>query len=647
MSETFGSGEEKALGKAYDTRLLGWLWQYVRPYLGMVVFSILVVIPIFLLELAPAWIVKHGLDSIVANKATSVGVGEAEVAGTAAVDILDEIASPGLIDNILQPPDGMDMWLWLALVYALVTVAGAILQFANMIVMATTGQYAMRDLRVKIFAHLEELHLGFFDRAPVGRLVTRVTNDVENVAEMFSAGIVALVTDVGKMVGFGVMLFLVDAELALATFTVVPIFMVAAFFFRLRIREAFRVIRVKIAHINAVIQETITGIKIVQLFTREKRNFDDFDEVNASHRDAWKRSIHYDSMLFSAVEAAEGLTVAIIVWQGTGMAQAGTLYVFVAWMRRFFLPLRDLSAKYSVMQSSMASTERLVELMSNEPAVKDPEPERWAEREAAQVASERGSVVFENVWFAYQGEDWILKDVSFRVEPRGKIAFVGATGAGKTTIIKLLTRLYDVSRGRILVDGTDVRDMPQRLLRCRVATVLQDVVLFSGSVADNIDLGRPDVGLSRVHEAAEAVEASGFIERLPRGYQTEVRERGSNFSTGQRQLLSFSRALAHGAEILVLDEATSSVDSETERLIQRGIHTLMSDRTAIAIAHRLSTIRDVDTIHVLLGGELVESGSHEELLALGGTYSELHRLQNPGREVDPLAASRVAAEVNA
>ena len=397
MIEMEGMNEEEALGKAYDTRLMRWLWQYVKPYLGMVVFSIVVVIPIFMLELAPAWIVKHGLDSIVAGKEIVAG-------GVPGTDILDEIASPGLIGSILTPPAGMDTWVWLALVYLMVSVLGAALQFLNMVVMATTGQYAMRDLRVKIFAHLEELHLGFFDRIPVGRLVTRVTNDVENVAEMFSAGIVALVTDIGKMLGFGVMLFLVDAKLALATFIVVPIFMLAAFVFRLRIREAFRVIRVKIAHINAVIQETITGIKVVQLFTREKRNFDEFDEVNASHRDAWKRSIHYDSMLFSAVEAAEGLTVAIIVWQGTGMAEAGTLYVFVAWMRRFFLPLRDLSAKYSVMQSSMASTERLLELMAVDPAVEDPTPERWAQREAAQNSSERGSVVFENVWFAYQGK---------------------------------------------------------------------------------------------------------------------------------------------------------------------------------------------------------------------------------------------------
>ncbi|MFT5441466.1 MAG: ATP-binding cassette subfamily B multidrug efflux pump [Myxococcota bacterium] len=632
MSAPVGVGEEEELGKAYDVYLMSWLWQYVKPYSSMVTFSILIVIPIFFLELAPAWIVKHGLDGIVAGK-------EAVAPVASSTDILDGLASPGFIENILAPPNGMDTWVWLALIYAAATVMSSALQFVNMIVMATTGQRAMRDLRIKIFKHLEDLHVGYFDHIPVGRLVTRVTNDVENVAEMFSAGIVALVTDVAKMVGFGVMLFLVDAKLALATFTVVPIFMVAAFIFRLRIREAFREVRVKIAHINAVIQETITGIKVVQLFTREKRNFDDFDEVNASHRDSWKRSIHYDSMLFAAVEAAEGLTVAIIVWQGTGMAQAGTIYVFVAWMRRFFLPLRDLSAKYSVMQSSMASTERLAELMNTEPEVVDPSLEQAEAAAAASPVSEKGSVVFENVWFAYQGEDWILRDVSFRVEPHGKVAFVGATGAGKTTIIKLLTRLYDVTRGRILVDGIDIREMPQRSLRRRVATVLQDVVLFSGTVADNIDLGRPDVSLQDVKDAANAVEAGSFIERLPRGYQTEVRERGSNFSTGQRQLLSFSRALAHGSEILVLDEATSSVDSETERLIQLGIHTLMQDRTAIAIAHRLSTIRDVDTIYVLRGGDLVESGTHDELLALEGTYSELHRLQTQGQEVAPPAAA--------
>ena len=640
MSAPIQASEEEMLGKAYDTRLMAWLWQYVSPYKHLVAFSILIVIPSFLLELAPAWIVKHGIDSITKSR-----LAEAAQTGPTA-DMLDSMIDPGLLNAVLTAPDGMSQWVWLALLYAGASVLGAGLQFLNMVVMAMTGQYSMRDLRVEIFSHLQRLHLGFFDHIPVGRLVTRVTNDVESVAEMFSAGIVALVTDIAKMIGFAAMLFYVDAKLALATFSVVPILIVAAFLFRLRIREAFRIVRVKIAHINTVIQETITGMKVVQLFTREDRNLAEFDEVNASHRDAWNRSIHYDSMLFSAVEAAEGLTVAIIVWQGTGLAQAGTLFVFVAWMQRFFLPLRDLSAKYSVMQSSMASTERLSELLESEPEVLDPDLESWAAIEDQMDPALRGSVVFENVWFAYSGEDWILRDVSFAVEPASKVAFVGATGAGKTTIIKLLTRFYDVTKGRILVDGVDIREMPQEHLRRRVGTVLQDVVLFSGSIADNIDLGRKDIDRAQVRVASKAVEAHGFIDRLREGYDTEVRERGSNFSTGQRQLLSFSRALAYGSDILVLDEATSSVDSETERLIQRGIHRLMQDRTAIAIAHRLSTIRDMDTIHVLRQGRLVESGTHSELLAHDGVYRELHRLQNAGMEPAPQGVGRaLLAEV--
>jgi len=614
--------EEEALGRVYDSRLALRLWEYVAPYRWQVVLTLLMVFPLFLGELAPAWIVKNGLDRVFAPDAP--------------VPAPNGVAGP--LGRILEAPHGISPLAWLAGLYLVVTLLSASFHFAQMLLMATTGQSAMRDLRRAIFDKISTLHLGFFDRYPVGRLVTRTTNDVENVAEMFSAGVVALVTDVFKMVGFAVALFLVDSRLALATFTVVPLLAIAAIVFRLKVREAFRAVRVKIARINAHIQETITGMKVVQLFTREARNLREFDAMNAAHRDAWKRSIHYDALLFASIEAVSGVTVAIIIWYGTGWVEPGVLYVFIDWMRRFFMPLRDLSAKYSVMQSSMASSERIFQLLDSEVEICDPEQRTPAAESAAgsarsaappshAVGARRGCVEFEDVWFAYRDEEWILRGLSFRVEPGQRVAFVGATGAGKTTVIKLLSRFYEVTRGRILIDGVDIRDLPQRELRRRVATVLQDVFLFSGSVAENIALGRSDLDAQAIERSARAVEAHGFIERLPEGYSTLVRERGSNFSAGQRQLLSFARALAHGADILVLDEATSSIDTETEALIQRGIHSLMQGKTAIAIAHRLSTIRDVERIYVLHRGRLVESGTHAELVARDGVYSRLYRLQ--------------------
>ena len=523
--------------------------------------------------------------------------------------------------------------MWLGTLFLGVVLASAVLQYVQMVLMATTGQAAMRDLRADVFRHLQSLHLGFFDGYPVGRLVTRATSDVDNVAEMFSQGIVALLTDVLKMVGFAVALFLVDARLALATFSVVPFLGAAAWLFRLKVRDAFRATRVLLARINATIQETVTGMKVVQLFLREDRNLRDFARLNAEHRDAWLQSIRYDAALFSVVEFAGGITVAILLWWGSGVATPGTLFVFIQWMRRFFLPLRDLSAKYSVMQSSMASVERIVQLLDREPGIVDPAPGRAVE--PAGDGGARGEVEFQDVWFSYQGEparpeDWVLRGVSFRVAPGERVAFVGSTGAGKTTIIKLLTRLYEVGRGRILLDGVDLRALPQRALRRRVATVLQDVFLFSGTIADNVALERPDLGPADVERAARAVELHPFVEALPEAYATRLRERGSNLSAGQRQLLSFARALAHGADVLVLDEATSSIDSETEAAVQRGIHALMQGKTALVIAHRLSTIEDVDRIYVLHHGKIVEVGSHGSLLAAGGLYARLHRLQQVG-----------------
>ncbi|MEE2678740.1 MAG: ABC transporter ATP-binding protein [Myxococcota bacterium] len=610
--------EEEALGKAYDVRQLLRLWPYVRPYAAQVGLTLALIVPIFIADVAPAWIIKTGLNGVILGDGESVG----------RVTALDRLLAP--VSGLLVPPEGIPALWWLSGLFLGFMLLSAALQWINMYVMIRTGQAAMRDLRRDVFQHIQRLHLGFFDRYPVGRLVTRCTNDVENVAEMFSAGLVALVGDVVRMVGFAVILFLEDAKLALLTFLVIPPLAVCAVIFRFKVRQAYRLVRVRIARINAYVQENVTGMREVQLFRREDRNFSAFEGMNADHRDAWRVSIRYDSALFAVVEFAQSITVAIIIWKVTGIAGAGTLYLFIDLMRRFFLPLRDLSAKYSVMQSSMASAERIFQLLDTEPEVKDRTDAVPVSRRPA--GGERGVLEFENVWFSYSGDrgaetDWILRDLSFRVEAGERVALVGPTGAGKTTVLKLLTRFYEPTRGRVLLDGVDLRDYTQEHLRRRVALVLQDVFLFSGTVAENVGLDRPDVSQEDIRTATSAVHADGFIEALPGGYATRVRERGSNFSAGQRQLLSFARALAHGADVLVLDEATSSIDTETEALVQQGIHTLMEGRTALVVAHRLSTIEDVDRIHVLAGGALVEVGTHAALLERGGLYARLYHLQ--------------------
>ena len=632
--------EEDQLGKAYDLRLMLRLWDFVSPYRSQVLTTLLLLFPLLLLDLLPAWLVKTGLDEIVVPALTDLPPANTQPGLVESMPGFVQEGASGLADAfraLLRAPGGIEPLAWLGVLYFAVSVLGALFQFLDMWIMARTGQAAMRDLRARVFSHMQRLHIGFFDTMPVGRLVTRATNDVENVAEMFSSGIVALVRDVLKMLGIAAFLFIYQPRIALLAFLIVPFMAVAAMIFRWKARNAYRAVRVRIARINAYVQENVSGMRVVQLFRREERNFRDFDQMNASHRDAWLQSVRYDAALFSAVELASNLTIAVVIWQSMGLAAAGTIYLFFDLMRRFFMPLRDLSAKYSVMQSSMASCERIFELLDAAPEVQD-----RSDVKAPSRGSERGRVEFLNVWFRYPGqrdeEDWVLRDLSFHVEPGERVAFVGATGAGKTTLIKLLTRLYDTTRGRILIDGVELRDWPQSELRRRISLVLQDVYLFSGSIHENIGLERPDVDAAAVERAVRVVQAHDFVSALPGGYGEHLRERAQNLSLGQRQLLSFARALAHGGDILVLDEATSSIDSETEALVQQGIHVLMEGHTALVVAHRLSTVQDVDRIYVLDQGRIAESGSHRALLERGGVYAGLHRLQHTGSGVPAVVA---------
>lgn len=602
-----GFHEEEALGKAYDTRLMRRLWGYIAPHRKTVWISVALLPLVQGIEIFQPLIVKYGIDHNL---------------------------SQGRLQGLA----------WVALAFAGSVLAHGIVQYLYLYVMNLTGQRAMRDLRIEIFSHVQRLPSRFFTQNPLGRVMTRMTNDIENLNEMFSSGLVALVGDFVKMIGIVAIMVSVNLSLALVTFSIVPVLFALAWIFRMRVRGAFREIRVRIARINAYLQESLSGMKIVQLFARENRNMEDFRRINGEYRDANIRSIRYDALLFSVVEAAGRLAIALVVWYGAGLVYAhlhggkvpggvtagitiGTLYVFIDWIGKFFEPIRDLSAKYSIMQSAMASCERIFEIL-------DEPPERPDAPDARRLDRVRGEIEFRNVSFAYNDGDEILHDVSFRVAPGEKVAIVGHTGAGKTTIIKLLSRLYEPQRGEILLDSVDVRDLRARELRRHVGVVLQDVFIFSGDVDYNIRLGDDAIPEERAREAARHVNADRFVRRLPAGYHEEIREGGGNLSAGQRQLLSFARALAHDPPILVLDEATSSVDTDTELLIRDAVRKLMRGRSSIVIAHRLSTIRDVDRIIVLHKGRVREEGTHAELMARRGIYFKLYELQY--RDQEPL-----------
>ena len=534
-----------------------------------------------------------------------------------------------------------------------------LLEFAQTYIMQWTGQKVMFDLRSQIFRHLQRLHISFFDKNPVGRLVTRVTSDVDALNEMFTAGVVSIVEDVFVLIGILAIMLNMSWRLALITFAVLPLIFYATSIFRRKVRDSYRRIRIAIARINSYLQEHVTGIVVLQLFNREKRAYHKFEDINRTHMDAFKDAILAHAVYYPIVEVLSATAIACVVWFGGNQVLRGvvTLGVLVAFMQlcawRFFRPIQDLSEKYNILQSAMASSERIFKLLDTPAEIVTPaEPK---------VPNGPGRIEFDHVWFAYRtlaqaaaeaaskgeklkvaGEsavnleqeyDWVLRDVSFTIEPGETVAIVGHTGAGKTTIISLLLRFYDVQKGAIRIDGVDLREMDLDVLRRRYGVVLQDPFLFSGTVADNIRLGSRWILDASVEDAAEQVNVADFIRSLPGGFAEEVRERGSTLSTGQKQLISFARALAHNPKILVLDEATSSVDTETEFRVREALTRMVEGRTSIIIAHRLSTIQRANKIIVMHKGQVREVGSHQQLLAQRGIYWKLYQLQYKDQEL--------------
>jgi ATP-binding cassette subfamily B protein len=492
-----------------------------------------------------------------------------------------------------------------------------------MILMNVMGQYIMYDLRKQIFGHLQRLEVQFFDRNPVGRLMTRVTTDVDALNELFTAGFVAIFGDIFVLLGIVGMLFWLNWKLALVLFSITPAIILVSMWFRRGARITYRAVRARIAAINAFLQEHISGMPTVQLFNREEKEAEKFHGLNARHRDANIDSIYYYSIFYPVIELIQTTGIALIVWYGGGQVIQGTLSLgalvaFFQYAQRFYEPISDLSEKYNILQAAMAASERVFKLLDT--------PVKIEDRGTLDI-DDFEYVEFRNVWFAYNEGEWVLKDVSFRVDRGQRVAIVGHTGAGKTTVTALLLRFYEIQRGEILINGVDIRQYKVEALRRIFAIVQQDFFLFSGDVAQNISLADPDITEEAVRSAAMRVQADRFISRLPEGYQSQVRERGAGFSVGEKQLLSFARALAFDPPVLILDEATSSIDTETERLIQEAIETLLAGRTSIVIAHRLSTIRSADSILVFHHGEIRERGSHDELMRTEGLYRRLYEVQ--------------------
>jgi ATP-binding cassette subfamily B multidrug efflux pump len=627
--------EEEILGKAYDSRLMKRLLAYLRPYKWHVIVALVAILLQAVADVLGPYLTKVAIDKYLAPTA-------------AKNPVLDRWLSSDALTGIGQ----------IGAIYVFIIAFSFVLEFTQAYVMQWTGQKVMFDLRSQIFRHLQRMHIGFYDKNPVGRLVTRVTTDVDALNEMFTAGVVSIFQDIFVLAGIVAFMMYMNWKLALIAFAVLPLIAYATGLFRKAVREAYRRIRVAIARINAYLQEHVTGMVVLQLFNREKRAFDKFEVVNRQHMDAFKDAIMAHAIYYPVVEILSATAIASVIWFGGNyimgkevingeLMSLGILVSFIQYAQRFFRPIQDLSEKYNILQSAMASGERVFKLLDTPAEIVSPALPKKPEGP--------GRVEFDHVWFAYRtlaqaradaaakGEklstdgnddyDWVLRDVSFTLEPGETVAIVGHTGAGKTTLISLLLRFYDVQRGAVRIDGVDVRDMDLMELRRRFGVVLQDPFLFSGTVGDNIRLGSSWIRDEAIEQAAEDVNVADFIRSLPEGFSEKMQERGSTLSTGQKQLISFARALAHDPKILILDEATSSVDTETEFKVREALTKMVEGRTSLVIAHRLSTIQRADKIVVMHKGKVREIGSHQQLLAQRGIYYKLYQLQYKDQEI--------------
>jgi ATP-binding cassette, subfamily B, multidrug efflux pump len=592
--------EAEKRAAVYDGRLFRRILSYLGPYKGWVTLAFIMVIAVAFLGPLQPWLVQIAIDDHI-------------VAGD----------YPGLVRII-----GL---------LALVLVGQGLLSLASGYLTQWIGQSALFDLRTRVFRHLQRQPLAYFDRQPVGRLITRATSDIEAMADLLSAGIVIILGDLFRIIFIAYFMFALDWQLALVALTMMPVMFWATMKFREKVRDAFRDTRTQVARLNAFLQEHVTGMQVVQIFNREAEELRRFEDINDAHRKAQVRAIFHFALFWPAVEIISAVALGLVIWYGGvqslgGAITVGVLIAFIQYVRQFFEPIRNLSDQYNTLQSAMAASERVFDVLDHDDAFPEPDEDTLAEGRIG------GRIEFRDVWFAYgnhpeTGEpDWVLKGVSFVAEPGQTVALVGATGSGKTTIINLLLRFYEVQRGDILVDGRSIKDYRQQDLRNHIGLVLQDVFLFSGTIIDNITLGDPAKKREDVDRAIALVGADRFIQRLPDGLDHRIGERGVTLSYGQRQLVSFIRALVYDPEILVLDEATSSVDTETEELVQRALDVLMQHRTSLVVAHRLSTIQHAAQILVMHKGEIRERGTHHDLLAQGGLYRRLYEVQYAGQE---------------